>query len=169
MNTPEDPDRGTSDGADCESTRRDAAPGETESSDVHPLEPLLAQMAELREFALNYVEARKDKLKASGRRLAVGLALLCVAGVVAVSLLATSMVLILNGLSQLVGDALGGRSGIGQLVVGSINLLAVLAVGKVLVTVRSWKAYRETKQKYERRHHTQRTRFGEDVAERSSS
>jgi hypothetical protein len=139
------------------------------SAAANPLEPLLKQLAELHEFTLHYLEARKDRLKASGRRLLMHLAVgVCGLGVILVVLL-TSVSFVLGGLSQLVADALDSRLAIGQLIVGGVTLLALATVGRLAVSNRIWAAYQETKHKYERRHHAQRTRFGEDATDRASS
>lgn len=136
---------------------------------AHPLEPLLKRLAELCEFALNYAEARKDKALASARHVAVQVALACIAGVCAVAVLLTSLVLALTGLSQVVGKAMGGYPGVGEIVVGGGTILIVVAVAWLRLAVRKHVAQREAKQKYERRHRSQQSRFGEDVIQRASS
>jgi len=167
MTDSSDSDSGPSETADCTGATRDAdAAG---ASTAHPLDPLVKHLAELREFSLHYVEARKDQAKASAKRFMLLAGLVCVGGVIGIALVATSTILVLAGLATVVGDVLGNRAGVGQLVVGGSTLLACSGVVWIVLSRRSWIARKETQQKYERRHHAQRVRFGEDAAQRAAS
>jgi hypothetical protein len=145
----------------------DSPAGDSEAA--NPLAPLLKQIAELQEFALYYLQARKDRLLASGRRLLLIAAVACCGFGVVLVVLLTSVLFVLGGLSQLVADALDSRLAIGQLIVGGVTLVALAVVGRLLVSARVWATYQETKLKYERRRNAQRARFGEDVSQRASS
>ena len=143
--------------------------GSPGAPNAHPLDPIIKHLAELREFALHYVAARKDQAQVAARRLLVLLGIVVFAGAAGITLLVTSAVLVLTGLAAVVGDALGSSAGIGQLVVGSGTLLAFCLMLWLGLAVRRRFARQQTRQKYERRHDAQRARFGADVAQRASS
>jgi hypothetical protein len=167
MTDSSDSELGPSDTAESTGANQDAQGAG--APNAHPLEPLIKHLAELREFALHYGEARKDQAKASAKHFIMLAGLVCVVGVSGIALVTTSAILVLTGLAEVVGEALGDRAGLGRLVVGGGTLMACIGMIWIALSRRNWNARQQTKQKYERRHHAQRVRFGEDVAQRASS
>ena len=152
------------------STARGSDPGDRPDKPApHPLEPLLAHLAEARAFALHYVEAQKDSLRATIRRLVLQAIVGAGAGVVGLTLVITCTVFLLQGMSQLIAMAAGGRSWVGNLAVGGGLLLILALVTAAVVALQTRRARKRTIRKYESRHHAQRTRFGADVPQRATS
>lgn len=144
------------------------AVGEESAPEMHPLEPLLKHLAELREFALYYLEARTDQARVVVRRVLMRLALFAVVGLLGLVVIAAALVLALYGLSEILDAALGSHSGAGKLVVGCGTVLAAYVVGRVALGRMNQSTLQQTRRKYELRHEAQRTKFGEDVPQRAS-
>lgn len=133
----------------------------------HPLEPLLAHLAELRRHAGQYLQASADSLRLSVRQTALRTVLACLGAVVGVAVLITSTVFVLSGAAGGLAEAFGGRAWAGQLTVGTTLLLMIalacwLGVRKVTDASR-----RKTVEKYERRHYEEQAHVDSDAAERS--
>jgi hypothetical protein len=144
------------------------SPEQNMSADPHPLEPLLNQLAMLREFALHYVEAQKDATKSAVRRLIIQAIICVIAALVGGTIVIASAVMVADGLAELVSWAAGGPAWIGKLVVGSGMLLA-LGLASWLFISRTMRTQRERIiRKYESLHHAQRSKFSADVAQRAA-
>jgi hypothetical protein len=131
----------------------------------HPLEPLMAHLAQLRRHAELYVEATADSLRLTVRQTALRAVLAVLGLVVGAALLVTASVLTLNGVAGGIAAALGGRIWAGQLITGLVLLIGValacwLGIRRITATSR-----RKTIEKYERRHHDESGRFRHEAAE----
>jgi hypothetical protein len=148
------------------------APGRSESQSVpgeHPLDPLLKHAAELREYGLDYLSARRDEFKSAARRLLLRAAAVFAAFLAVLTLLAAGIVLCLNGLAAILSAAWGKEAGWGQVVVGA-GALTVLAAA---CAIGAWQwnrvARKKVREKYEHRHQNQRATVGTDVAQRAAA
>jgi hypothetical protein len=152
-----------------ESTAASGAHESAPDSPPGPLDPLVANLAEIQEYLANYLSAQKDGLKAAGRRALIVAAGAVGAGVLVLAFIAGAMVLLLVGLAHAVAVAAGGRMWVGEVSVGGGAILIVAVAG--FFAARYWLriASAATKLKYERRHNMQRARFGRDNAERAVS
>src|SRR4051794_7065410 len=95
----------------------------TEGPAPHPLDPLLAHLADLREQASLYAEATADRVKLTVRQAAVRAALGCLALLAGAAVVVTAAVLMLNGIAGGIGALIGNRLWAGQLITG-LGLLA---------------------------------------------
>jgi hypothetical protein len=146
-----------------------AAPGSRPGAqDPHPLEPLLAQLAMLREFALHYVEAQKDAISSAARRALLKAVLGVFAAIVGATLLITSTVLVALGLAQLISIAADGRAWVGNLAIGGGVLLIVGAATAFYVSRALSAARKRMIEKYELRHTAQRAKYGADVPQKAA-
>jgi hypothetical protein len=146
---------------------RTPASNET-SGTPHPLDPLLQQIAMVRAFALHYVEAQKDAIKSSARRLAIKTMLGVAGAIVGVTALVACTVMVFDALAELVSLAAGGHQWVGNLVVGG-GVLIVTGMVAALYLARWMRTTRDsTIHKYESRHDVQRKEFGADVTSRAA-
>jgi hypothetical protein len=130
---------------------------------------MLEQVAELREYLLHYLDARKDKTKATIRRLVVVSLTLISIGIAWVAALAAGAILLVRGMTEAAGLAIGNRLWAGQIIVGGSVVLGSLFV-IILIAVWSNRSTRQsTIRKYERRHRIQRAKFGTTAKQRSPS
>ncbi len=151
------------DDADPEETDKGFDRGGPEA--VHRLQ---AQLEELGEHARMYVQARKDAMLATSRKLVlwalagiIGFAVLC-------TMLITATVLGMTGLAQVIGVGLGDRAWAGNLIAG-FGLLLLVAVGLVVsIRLVQSRFHKQTVKKYAQRHQAQRSRFGHDVGQAGS-
>jgi len=122
------------------------------------------RIAELQEYFSYYTAARIDLLKSSVRRALLWTAIALVGGAVVLVLIATSLVLIVLGISDGFTRVLGSRAW-GDLVTGAI-FLTILLGGMVLgITAMQRAARSRTIAKYEARRRQQREKFGRDVSD----
>jgi hypothetical protein len=124
---------------------------------------LFQQVAVIREFALHYVDAQKDSVKATTRRLAIKTILGAAAAIIGVTGLITCTIMVTDALADLVSLAAGNRQWVGQLVVGGGILLVFAMVAAVYVARWTSKARAQTIRKYESRHNAQREQLGTDI------
>lgn len=128
---------------------------------------LSTRLAEIGEYASYFISAKSDALKLSLRTAILYAALGVVGLIVALSAIATAVVLFLVGAADAIGAALRGRAWAGDLVIGGFIILAiVIAIPLVLKKVTN-SSRTKTVEKYESRKHTQDARFGHDVADRA--
>jgi hypothetical protein len=128
-----------------------------------PLDPLIANLAEIEKYLTNYLVATKDRTLAAARRtLVVAVAAICVA-VVVLTLIVTATFLLLHGLANAVAYGTGAAAWVGEVVVGAAIIAGCAIVG--FLGARGWlhSASRTVRQKYEQRHLAQR---GSNRAER---
>jgi hypothetical protein len=143
--------------------------GQQTSTATHPVEPLLEQIAIVREFALHYVEAQKDLLRSAIRRAVLKILVATVAAVVGITFVVACTIMLAEGLAELISIAAGDRAWVGNLAVGG-GVLLMLAVIVISYVTRQLRAAREqTIRKYESRHHAQRAKFGADVRQREAT
>jgi hypothetical protein len=137
-----------------------------DDSQVESTGQLFVGLAELREFLDYYLEVRCDQLRYRIQSAMVSFGLMLMAAIVAASVMATAVVITLEGLAKVVDDATGRD--FGQALVGSIVLLT--ASGGVCL----WNRRRRIAQrhrvadKYEHRKEFERDNFGTDVSQRSA-
>jgi hypothetical protein len=130
---------------------------------------LVRQVAEVHEYLIHYLEARKDKAKLAARRLLV------IAGIVsalAIAWMATTLYaiqMLLTGFSEGVGTMLGVRRWLGQLVVGGGVLGCLLIATCVGIVWWNYVSRLRMIEKYERRHKVQRSRFDSNADQHGSS
>jgi hypothetical protein len=135
----------------------------------HPLDPLLEQLAAVRESAVQYLESQKDLTAATIRRMIAKAIIGTVAAVVGVTMLVAVTVMLLSGLSAGVSIAAGGQPWVGNLVVGG-GLLVATAIGMGLYISKWMRSARErTIRKYESRHDAQRQANGTGVDQRTAA
>jgi energy-converting hydrogenase Eha subunit H len=135
----------------------------------HPLEPLLANVKELRRHASHYVQASADSFRMTVRQVAVRAVLAILAGIVGAAVLITAAVFVLSGAAGGLGEAFGNRAWAGQLTVGLTTLLMIalgcwLGVRKITASSRQ-----KTVQKYEQRHYEEQAHVDSDAAARIRS
>jgi hypothetical protein len=122
---------------------------------------------ELREYAGYYIAANIDRLRLTGRTALMWSILGLVVGLIAVSIVAAASVLLIVGLATGLGELMGGRIWLGQLVVSATILLAASG-GAWFVLRRSLRNYQRTiVQKYELRKEEERTEYGTNVEQRA--
>jgi hypothetical protein len=135
---------------------------------ANPLEPLLQQLAILREFALHYLEVQKDSVRAKVYRTMFYSVLGVIAALVAATLIVACTVKLVQGLSEAVTVVASGRVWIGDLSIGG-GLLLVIALGAWVFVKRQLRTARQrTIRKYESRHYAQRQKFGADITQRAA-
>jgi hypothetical protein len=130
---------------------------------------MIEELAKLREYLLHYLEARKDKTKATVRRLIVVSAILITVGIAWVAALAAGAVLLVRGMAEAAGIAIGNRFWAGQIIAGGSALFGSLLMIILFAIWSNWSARQRMIRKYERRHRIQRARFGTTVRQRSRS
>jgi hypothetical protein len=151
------------------STHRSSAPEQDPSKPTNPLEPLLEQIAVVREFALHYVEAQTDAAKAAVRRTLLKAAAALIGAIVAVTFVIVCTIMLAEGLAELISIAAGDRAWVGNLALGG-GVLLMLAVAIIIFIARQLRAAREqTIRKYENRHLAQRAKFGADVTQQAAT
>ncbi len=145
----------------------DSTTGERPPDD-DPVARLRLQLNELQAYVLQHWAARTDRFLLGLRRLAV----LAVAGVVAMLALATwiitGVVLVLQGATAGLATVLHGRVWLADLIVGGGAVLLV-ALG-IAVMYSAWRAAskQRTKQKYDERQRVQRRQYGHSAHDRAS-
>lgn len=134
----------------------------------HPLDGVMRRLTEMREYLLDYLEARGDAFKLRARQTALRAALGVLAMVGLVAAIAYATIMILSGTAGGIGAALGGRLWAGQLITG-LALLVFLALAAWLGIRRvNETSRRSTIDKYESKHLQQRARVGEDIRQRAA-
>jgi CHASE3 domain sensor protein len=124
-------------------------------------------LSEIKAYAGHYMSAKVDGIKASIKRI-VGLAIIGFVGLlVVVGIVFSAAFLLLAGLADLIGSALGGRIWLGQLIVGAFFLAVILGATLWVVKKMSAASRKQTEKKYEGRHIQQVVDFGRDVHERA--
>jgi hypothetical protein len=143
-----------------------AASGQDHSA-AAALDQLLAQVAELRAYAMHFVSAKADGIKLSVRQAMVW-AVLGVLGVIAASsAIVTAIVLLLTGLAGGLAVAFDSALWLGQVVVGFF-LLVLIAVGTWIgLRLQQRKSRQKKVQQYAERQLQQRAAFGHNVADRA--
>ena len=130
---------------------------------------VVAQLSELRAYVAQYIAAQIDRAKISIRRLIV-LAVLGVIGLlVCTAALGTLVVLLLSGLAQAIGAALGGRVWAGDLIVGGGALLLLFVSAWLGLGYLKNISRKAMVDRYERRLRRQRIELGgHDARQRSA-
>lgn len=127
-----------------------------------------AQVRELRDYAAQYLSAKADGIKVKARKAVVLGVLGLLALIVGAVVLITAASLMVIGLAELIGSALGGRMWAGNLIVG-VGILVMLGIG-------AWWGVRKlfnssaasTVKRYEQRLKNQRAAHGHDARQRAS-
>src|SRR5262245_50718188 len=128
---------------------------------------IVARIGELREYAGYYIAANVDRLRLIGRSTLMWGILGIVIGAIVVSVVIAASVLLVVSLSTGLGQLLGGRVWVGQLLTSG-TILAIASGGVWLALWISLRKYqRMLIEKYERRKQEERTDYGTDVEERA--
>jgi hypothetical protein len=134
-----------------------------------PLEPLLHNLDELREFVGHYLAVQSDRVRASVRRAVLLAIAAVVAGIVGVVALAKATLLVLDGAAAAAAALWGGRGWAGQLTVGGFVLLLAF-VGLWIATRRiNFAAFQRSVARYVHRERHQRATVGQGAAERAAA
>jgi len=132
------------------------------------LDAVFKHAAQVREYALLYLETRKDQVRVTVQRVVTYL-ILAMLGLICLGTgLAVAVALLLGGASRGLGILLGDQLWAGQIAV-ALLVLCLTALG-VYLGVRSvtGSSRRRTTEKYERRHVKLRSQFGELASTRSA-
>lgn len=154
-----------SNGAEAGSER---SPGELESEGDF-WAPLREHLFELREYAVYYLSLRADQVKYRVRRLILRLALACLAAVAGVTITVTACAVLVVGCGQALGEAFGGRTWLGYIIVGAIVLVGCGLLAMIASRAITHSSRHQTKEKYAQRRQQQRHRFQHDVSSRAGS
>jgi membrane protein implicated in regulation of membrane protease activity len=129
----------------------------------NPLQPLLAHLAEMREYVSYYLATSADSVKLSIRNTVLYAVLGLLALVVGAAMLITAAVLVLSGIADGLTRLLDGHAWAGQLITGLVvlTLAALLSWFGIKRLMNS--SRQKTIDKYEHRLQQQRTAFGHDV------
>jgi len=103
----------------------------------HPLDPLLKDLAELRQHLSHYIAARADAAKLRMRTVVMYALLGLVGGLAGAVGLATAVVLLVSGISDGLTQLFGGRVWAGELTTGVLFLL--LAGAAIWAATTNWK------------------------------
>ncbi len=136
------------------------------ASSQQPLDPLLLSLGKFSDYLHDYLEARKDQLSTSVRKIAIIAVAGILALVIAITVLVESVVLLLSGLAELLSARWSNHPGLGEVFIGGAIILigGVVAIAIAVLWIRS--ARKRLVSKYENLHAEQRNRFGRDVSQR---
>jgi hypothetical protein len=123
-------------------------------------------LAELMQYLGHLISAKLDQLKLSVRTLVLYAILGILGIVVAATVLAVSIVLLLTGIAHGLGVALNGREWLGDLIVGIAVVAAIGLTATFFLSKFKTASRLRTERKYEDRRQQQREQFGHDVADR---
>jgi hypothetical protein len=123
----------------------------------------LNRVAEAREYLVYLLAVEFDRLKLKFRRLIIWAAVAVAALVVLLAILVAAVALILWGLADMIGSALGGHTWIGALIVGGGILL--LGSGAIYGGMWRWNrsAFHAARRRYTELKRRQRARFGHSL------
>jgi hypothetical protein len=145
--------------------RPDTRTRRSQADRPNPLDPLLKNLAALKEYFSHYVAVRADTARLRIRNV-LGVLILASIGLVAGATgLVVAVVLLLDGTCNGLTVLLGGRLWAGQLLTGAL-VLAGAACG-VLIGLKVWTrtASHQLRKKYELRGRTQCAAFERDVSQ----
>lgn len=127
--------------------------------------PLMAHLNEFLEYAAYYLSARADLVKAKVRKVVLWTMAGLIAAVAGATALVVAVAMLLIGIAGGLGELMGNRPWAGYLVTGAA--LAAVVFGTLRLLLPQWlvQSRKQTKEKYDRRRQSQRTRFGHDVDE----
>ena len=129
-----------------------------------------SRFAELKEYAGYYVAAKADSIKVTLRNIALYAVLGIVGGIVGLGVLIAAAVMLLNGLSGLIGEIFpekwehwGGDLVLGLLLVGGAAAAVIFGLKSITGSSR-----KRTIEKYENRKRDERNVYGHDVQDRAA-
>jgi hypothetical protein len=126
-----------------------------------------SHVAELREYASHYAQAKADAIKVTLRNAGVYAAIGIIGMLVACTITITAAVLLCMGIAHAIGRLMGNQMWAGELVT-AVLILGAIAVGVLVVLNKIKTGWRKTTFKqYEHRHEKQRAHFGHDVEEQA--
>lgn len=127
-----------------------------------PLDPLVANLAEIERYLSNYLIATKDGLQAAARRAIIVAAAAIGVGVFLLTLIAAATVLLLHGLASAAAAIAGTQMWVGEIIVGAGAIVGCTLLG--VFGTRSWlrSASRTVRRKYEQRHIAQQANLGRE-------
>jgi hypothetical protein len=133
----------------------------------HPLGNVTQHIREVIEYANQYVETRKDSLRATVRGLIWKAALGVVAAVAGVTIVVVATAYLMSGIAHGLGRLFGGEDWLGELVTGLAIFLILGGVALFAIKSLTKKARERTIKKYELRQQQQRERFGHSATDRA--
>ncbi len=137
------------------------------SAQQQPLDPLLLSLGKFSDYLHDYLEARKDQLGTTIRKIAI-IAVIGILGlVIAITVLVESVILLMSGLAELLSSRWSNYPGLGEVFVGGDVILIGSVVAVIIAALWIRSARKRLVKKYESLHEEQRSRFGRDVSERS--
>jgi uncharacterized membrane protein len=140
----------------------DGAPQSTEQA----IDAVFKHVAEVRDYALLYVETRKDQVKVVLFKVLLYAVLGMLALVVGAGVLAVSVVLLLQGVAGGLARLLGDRAWAGNLITGGGVLLFLVLAIYFGVRGATRSSRRRLGEKYDRRQEELRRRFGREASPR---
>ena len=148
----------------AESTEPGKNPDSTEPASA-AFHDAAKRIAEVKEYVRYYIAVQMDAAKLAVRSTVV-CAILGIIGLLATgSAVVMAVVLLLWGIAQGIGTALGNRFWLGDLIVGVGVLGALALAAKIAGSMLIGSSRRKTVKKYESLQRQQRTRFGHDVGQ----
>jgi hypothetical protein len=149
---------------DPESKRQ---PVTDETAPAEAIKDIGTRLGELGEYVSYYLTAKIDGLKATGRNIVIYVALGVMGAFAGAAAIVTLVVLTLVGIAHGIGDMLGDRWWLGDLITG-ILFLSVMGVGVVFGIKKLTGSSRErTVKKYAARQQQERVQYGTDVQQRA--
>jgi hypothetical protein len=133
----------------------------------HPLGDVTQRIREVVEYANQYIETRKDSLRATVRGLIWKAALGVVAGVAGITIIVVAAAYLMSGIAHGLGRLFGGEDWLGELITGLAIFLILSGVAFFAIKSLTKKARERTIKKYERRQQQQRERFGHSATDRA--
>lgn len=132
------------------------------------LKDIGTRISEIGEYASYFLSAKLDGIKVSIRNLGI-MAVLGVVGLIAGgAFVCTLVVMLLRGIAYGLGDLMGDKWWLGELIT-AVLFLALMGIGVMVGMKKLTKSSRErTAKKYAARQQTERVRFGTDVRQRAS-
>jgi len=132
-----------------------------------PLQSVLHDVRALYAYGLHYVAAQVDAAGLRLRKVVLWTLVAMAAGVAALTAISAAVVMVLIGLAQVTGTALGGRDGAGLLIVGAGVLGVIVAVAVIGLGLWSRRRAQRTRMNYESRSANERSELGRDARQRA--
>lgn len=141
--------------------------GARDESAAEALKDAGARLAEIKAYVFYYFQAQADRLKLAAREAVFGVMLAPVALLLVPAIVIVAVVLLLVGLANGIGGALGNRIWLGDIIVAVAVLVTVPFVARLMVSRLFGFFRKQTVEKYESRKLDQHARFGHDVNQRA--
>lgn len=137
-------------------------------SPTDAMKDVARQVSELRSYLSYFISAKLDGIIVSLRKLGVYSVLGLFALIGIGGMLVTAVVLLLIGLAGAVSAMFDASPWLGQLLMGALVLVLMIAGAWLGVWLIARSSRKKTVKKYERKRHDQRAEFGHDVHDRAT-